>query len=92
MPAKSLGDKLGRQVENIKGGLKDVAHKLTEADPEPRTDATAGRISGARAGSSSRARKRTPSKDELYADAKRLGIKGRSKMTKDELLKALRRG
>jgi hypothetical protein len=30
-------------------------------------------------------------KAELYADAQRLGIKGRSKMTKAELLKAVRR-
>jgi hypothetical protein len=85
MPDDSLGDKLGRQVKNIKGGLKDAAQKLTDADPEPRTDAMAGRIIP------SRARERTPSKDELYADAKRLGIKGRSKMTKEELLRAVRR-
>jgi hypothetical protein len=87
MPAKSLGNKLGRQVENLKSGLKDVAQKFTEADPEPRTDATAGRITGTR----SRSPKRTPSKEELYADAKRLGIKGRSKMTKEQLLRAVRR-
>jgi hypothetical protein len=31
-------------------------------------------------------------RDELYADAARLGIKGRSKMTKAELEKAVRRG
>jgi hypothetical protein len=88
MPDKSLGEKLGRQVENLKEGLKDVAHRFTEADPEPRTDAMAGRKSGAR----SRVQKRTPTKDDLYADAKRLGIKGRSKMTKAELQKAVRRG
>jgi hypothetical protein len=34
----------------------------------------------------------TRTKDELYADAARLGIKGRSKMTKAELEKAVRRG
>jgi len=86
MPKKSLGDKLERQVENLKTGLKDVAHKFTEPDREPRTDATAGRISGART-----ARSHQPSKDELYADAKRLGVKGRSKMTKEQLAKAVRR-
>jgi hypothetical protein len=88
MPKKSLGDKLERQVENLKSGLKDVAHKFTEADPEPRTDATAGRIGGGRA---ARATRHQPSKDELHADAKRLGVKGRSKMTKEQLAKAVRR-
>jgi hypothetical protein len=88
MPDDSLGDKLGRQVDNLKEGLKDVAHRFVEPDPEPRTDAMAGRKSGA---TSSRIQKGTPSKDELYADAKRLGIKGRSKMTKEQLQKAIRR-
>jgi hypothetical protein len=83
MPDDSLGDKLGRQVKNIKGGLKDVAHAFTDADPDRRTDAMRSRTSSnAREGMS---------KDELYAEAKRLGIKGRSKMTKEELLRAVRR-
>jgi hypothetical protein len=30
-------------------------------------------------------------KEQLYADAKRLGVKGRSKMTKAELAKAVGR-
>ena len=34
----------------------------------------------------------TRTRDELYADAARLGIKGRSKMTKAELEKAVGRG
>ncbi|TDO66543.1 Rho termination factor-like protein [Kribbella sp. VKM Ac-2571] len=89
MPDDSLGDKLGRQVKNIKGGLRDVAHAFTDADPERRTDAMAGRVTGERS-RTSRARERM-SKDELYAEAKRLGIKGRSKMTKEELLRAVRR-
>jgi hypothetical protein len=91
MPDDSLGDKLGRQVKNLKGGLKDVAHALTERDPEPRTDAMAGRVAGTRSRTSSSTQARTPSKDELYAEAKRLGVKGRSKMTKEELLRAVRR-
>jgi hypothetical protein len=84
MPKDSLGDKLERQVENVKGGLKDIAHKFTEEDPEPRTDAMAGRITGARPAGPAK------TKDELYADAKRLGVKGRSKMTKEELARAVR--
>lgn len=30
------------------------------------------------------------SKDELYAEAKEIGIEGRSRMTKEELIKAIR--
>ena len=107
MPKDSLGDKLERQYENIKGGLKDIAQKVTAEDPEPRTDAMAGRAGG----TASRARSTTrsaasktksaasktgsaasKSKEQLYADAKRLGVKGRSKMTKDQLARAVRRG
>ena len=89
MPEKSLGGKLERQVEKLKGGLKDVAEKFTAEDPDPRTPGMAGHITTA-----GRTRKRTQPKtrDELYADAKRLGIKGRSKMTKSQLEKAIRRG
>lgn len=31
-------------------------------------------------------------KDELYDEAKKIGIEGRSEMTKDELIKAIRKG
>ncbi|NUR97071.1 MAG: plasmid stabilization protein [Kribbellaceae bacterium] len=89
MSQDSLGGKLERQVEKLKDGLKDVTERLTAEDPDPRTPGMAGHITTA-----GRARKRTPSRtrDELYADAKRLGIKGRSKMTKSQLEKALHRG
>jgi len=76
MSEKTLGDR-----------LKHLAHVFTEEDPEPRTDATAGRLAGPRA----RRTKSVQSKAELYADAKRLGIKGRSKMTKEQLARAIRR-
>ena len=32
MPDDSLGDKLGRQVKNLKGGLKDVAQCIAMSD------------------------------------------------------------
>jgi hypothetical protein len=48
MAKESLGDKLEKQVQNLKGGLKGVAEKLTAEDTEPRTVAMAGPISGAR--------------------------------------------
>ena len=84
MPKDSLGDKLERQVKNVKGGLKNIAERLTEPDTEPRTDAMAGRQSGAHHWSAT-----DMTRDELYAEAQRMGIKGRSTMTKQQLAKAV---
>jgi hypothetical protein len=88
MPKESLGDKLketvGDAVENVKGGLKDLGGR-PETNPEhagqyrlpaPDGPASTGRASGM-------------TKAELYEDAKRLDIKGRSKMTKEQLEKAI---
>ncbi|WP_432945609.1 plasmid stabilization protein [Kribbella sp. CA-253562] len=84
---KSVGQKLERQYEQIKDGFKDLGHALTEADNSPAVGMVPPRPTGApaRAGSG-----RT--KEQLYADAKRLGVKGRSKMTKAELERAVGRG
>jgi 3-mercaptopyruvate sulfurtransferase SseA len=79
-----MGDKLEKHVQNLKDGLKDVAEKFTAEDNEPRTDAMAGRISGAR-----HVAHRERTKDELYAEARSLDVKGRSTMTKSELEKAI---
>ena len=87
MSKESLGAKLERPLENLKGGLKDVARSLTEKDPEPVVGMTG--ISSGDASPVVPHPSRT--KDELYADARRLGIKGRSKMTKRELEQAIRR-
>jgi hypothetical protein len=93
MPTKkSLGDKLDQQYEKVKEGLQDVGRLLTEEDDSPRVGlipgpqrptAASARLTGLR----SESRNRT--KEQLYADAKRLGIKGRSKMTKAELARAV---
>ncbi|MEV4263908.1 hypothetical protein [Kribbella sp. NPDC049584] len=87
MAKESLGDKLEKQVQNLKGGLKGVAEKLTAEDTEPRTDAMAGPISGSRPPTQ---REREQTKEQLYAEAQRLDVKGRSTMTKSELEKAIR--
>src|ERR1700754_1364284 len=93
MPTKkSLGDKLGKQYENVKDGLQDVGRRLTEADHTPsvgltpgpqRPTATSKRLTGMEPDPEHRTR------DQLYAEAKRLGVKGRSKMTKAELARAV---
>jgi hypothetical protein len=85
MAKESLGDKVEKQLKNLKGGLKDVAETFTAEDTEPRTQAMAGPITRNR-----RTARRERSKDELYAEAQRLGVKGRSTMTKSELEKAIR--
>jgi hypothetical protein len=89
MAKESLGDKLEKQVQNLKGGLKGVAEKLTAEDTEPRTVAMAGPISGARP-PVHREREREQTKEQLYAESQRLDVKGRSTMTKSELEKAIR--
>jgi hypothetical protein len=94
MPNESFGDKVDRQVTKVKEGLQDVGRRLTEEDdnptiglvPGPQTPtAMSERLTGSRSNSANR------TKDELYADAKRMGIKGRSKMTKAELARAVGR-
>ncbi|TDW69399.1 hypothetical protein [Kribbella pratensis] len=87
MAKESLGEKLEKQVQNLKGGLKGVADKLTAEDTDPRTVGMAGPISGARPPVH---REREQTKEQLYAEARRLDVKGRSTMTKSELEQAIR--
>jgi hypothetical protein len=104
MPQKSLGDKLERGYEQVKSGLKDLGERVETVGSRaggaaasgaragayrlPATEDTDDRPSTRRTGGSSSA---TKTKEQLYADAKRLGVKGRSKMTKAELAKAIGR-
>ena len=93
MPTKkSLGDKLEQQYEKVKDGLEDLGRRLNEADDTPtvgltpapqKPTTTSRRLTGSPTDSENR------TKDQLYADAQRLGIKGRSKMTKAELARAV---
>jgi len=87
MAKESLGEKLEKQVQNLKGGLKGVADKLTAEDTDPRTVGMDGPISGARPPVH---REREQTKEQLYAEARRLDVKGRSTMTKSELEQAIR--
>lgn len=88
MPQERLGEKVGNKLEEgleqAMASVKDLAAKAGVGSGDDTASRT--RRKAARSGRTSR------TKDELYADAARLGIKGRSKMTKAELEKALRRG
>ena len=53
-----------------------------------RTDISSGRRGGLRSGTS---RPKGRTRDQLYEEAKRMGIEGRSKMTKDQLRRAVDR-
>ena len=53
-----------------------------------RTDMSSGRRGGLRSGT---ARPKGRTRDQLYNEAKRMGIEGRSKMTKDQLQRAVDR-
>ena len=57
-----------------------------ESSPLSREDISSGRRGGLR---SHRRGPRGRTRDQLYEEAKQRGIKGRSKMTKDELARAL---
>jgi plasmid stabilization system protein ParE len=53
-----------------------------------RTDISSGRRGGLRSGT---ARDKGRTRDQLYAEAKSMGIEGRSKMTKEQLRRAVDR-
>lgn len=57
------------------------------SDPQAARSGKAARRGGATAGGVDAGKR----KDELYEDARRAGIEGRSRMSKDELVDALRR-
>jgi hypothetical protein len=101
------GSKRARQYEHIKDSLEDrgvsraeeIAARTVnkerarsgEAETSSRlsrTDISSGRRGGLRSGT---ARDKGPTRDQLYNEAKHLGIKGRSKMNKGQLKAAVDR-
>lgn len=80
MPTPQIKDE--EQYESLRdeGMSKEKAARIANT---PRSKA------GKRGGTSSKYEDWT--KDELYEKAKQVGIEGRSNMSKDELIKALRR-
>jgi hypothetical protein len=59
-----------------------------ESSPSSRTDMSSGRRGGLRSGT---ARTKGRTKEQLYNEAKRMGISGRSKMNKAQLQRAVDR-
>ena len=101
------GTKRARQYEHIKDALEERVEPLAEEiaartdnkerarageAEEPsrlsREDMSSGRRGGLRA---HRKGPRGRTRDQLYEEAKDLGVKGRSKMTKDQLRRAVAR-
>lgn len=77
----------GNQIKNDKQyeSLRDQGYSKEKAARIANTDS---HEAGKKGGSSSKYEER--SKDELYQKAKEVGIEGRSKMSKSELISALR--
>src|SRR5215216_215769 len=105
MPPKAWSAKRERQYEHIKDSLEDrgkaeeIAARTVNkerarkgeaktASRLSRTDISSGRRGGLRSGTR-RAKGRT--RDQLYEEAKKMGIEGRSKMTKEQLQRAVDR-
>jgi hypothetical protein len=99
------GSKRARQYEHIKESLEErgepraeeiaarTVNKERARSGESKTrsrssvrDISSGRRGGLRSGTR---RAKGPTRDQLYADAKRLGVKGRSKMNKAGLARAV---
>jgi hypothetical protein len=101
------GSKRGRQYEHIKESLEERGQpraeeiaartvnkerarsgEARESSRLSREDMSSGRRGGIRA---NRKGPRGRTKDQLYEEAKNLGVKGRSKMTKAQLQRAVSR-
>jgi hypothetical protein len=83
-PAERAEEIAARTVnkERARAGEADEASRLST------TDISSGRRGGIRA---HRRSPRGPTRDQLYEEARRMGIDGRSKMTKEQLQRAVSR-
>jgi hypothetical protein len=91
---QDVGRSLTHQDDSPRTGLVPGTRSATQEHDNPAIGLVPGpqsptamseRLTGSRSSSANR------TKDQLYADAKRMGIKGRSKMTKEELAQAVDR-
>lgn len=83
MPSKSIKDEEQYEALRDEGMSKQKAARIANSS------ANRGRSSTGRKGGSSKKYEEW-SKDDLYDKAKDVGIEGRSNMSKDELVNALR--
>ncbi|MFJ5531800.1 plasmid stabilization protein [Streptomyces sp. NPDC093261] len=100
MAAKS-GSKRERQYEHIKesaqergastGRAKEMAARTVNKQRAQAGQAKSSRSSSSRSGSSGAGSRSGPTREELYEEAKRKGIEGRSSMNKAQLSRALGR-
>lgn len=96
---RSWSNKDERKYEHIKEGYEERGVSHDEAQERAartvnKNRKQEGRTKEQREGSGSGSRSSSrdePTKEEFYAQAKKLGIEGRSKMDKDELKRAVRR-
>jgi hypothetical protein len=91
LPQKAWSAKRERQYEHIKESEKEQGRSTERAKEiaartvnkeRARSGETKGRSSGA-------GRSRSRTRDQLYAEAKRLGVPGRSRMNKQALQRAI---
>ncbi|HET6856123.1 MAG TPA: Rho termination factor N-terminal domain-containing protein [Streptomyces sp.] len=83
MPTPQIKDEKTYQALRREGASKEKAARIAN-DAAGSSRQAVGRKGGKAGAYEDR------SKDDLYAEAKKVGIEGRSKMSKSELIKALR--
>lgn len=82
MPRAQIKDEETYQALRRRGDSKEKAARIANADSGSRSR------TGQRGGKAGRYEDRT--KNDLYQEAKKVGIEGRSQMSKDQLIDALR--
>ncbi|HLX89948.1 MAG TPA: hypothetical protein VKR22_15995 [Acidimicrobiales bacterium] len=86
MPQEQWSDKRERQYEHIKDGL------LQRGSPEDRAEEIAARTVNKERARTGESREHSgPTYDQLYDEARQRGVKGRSRMNKTELARAVGR-
>ena len=91
MPQKAWSNKRERQYEHIEESLEKRGtpkKKAKESSKLSREDISSGRRGGLRSGTN---RPKGRTKEQLYNEARRMGIEGRSSMNKQQLQRAVDR-